>query len=190
MRSRRRNATCSTMSFSRVPAGPMAPGSSPPWPGVERDDDDAVGAACGGTAARDRRWQRSRARGAAAGGLGGRRGGRQLSAIAGRGDRAAASTAPADRPVAGGRRGRRRAGDGAGAGATAPGAGRGAGTLGGATARGAAARRRVPGRGGTVAGRGTAGALATEVSLPPLVRGASRRRSVISASIGSMAFSG
>jgi hypothetical protein len=26
-----------------VPAGPTAPGSSPPWPGVERHDDQAVG---------------------------------------------------------------------------------------------------------------------------------------------------
>ena len=33
MRSRRRRAMRSTMSFSRVPLGPMAPGSSPPWPG-------------------------------------------------------------------------------------------------------------------------------------------------------------
>ena len=33
MRSFRRWAICSTTSFSRVPAGPTAPGSSPPWPG-------------------------------------------------------------------------------------------------------------------------------------------------------------
>jgi hypothetical protein len=33
MRSRSRWATRSTTSFSRVPPGPMAPGSSPPWPG-------------------------------------------------------------------------------------------------------------------------------------------------------------
>src|SRR3982751_2206174 len=33
MRSRRRCAICSTTSFSRVPPGPTAPGSSPPWPG-------------------------------------------------------------------------------------------------------------------------------------------------------------
>ena len=33
MRSRRMRAMRSTMSFSRVPLGPMAPGSSPPWPG-------------------------------------------------------------------------------------------------------------------------------------------------------------
>ena len=33
MRSRSLKATCSTMSFSCVPAGPVAPGSSPPWPG-------------------------------------------------------------------------------------------------------------------------------------------------------------
>ena len=32
-RSRRRSATASTTSFSRSPLGPMAPGSSPPWPG-------------------------------------------------------------------------------------------------------------------------------------------------------------
>jgi len=33
MRSRRRSARRSTTSFSWVPPGPMAPGSSPPWPG-------------------------------------------------------------------------------------------------------------------------------------------------------------
>ena len=33
MRSRSRCAICSTTSFSRVPPGPTAPGSSPPWPG-------------------------------------------------------------------------------------------------------------------------------------------------------------
>jgi hypothetical protein len=33
MRSRSRCARRSTTSFSRVPPGPMAPGSSPPWPG-------------------------------------------------------------------------------------------------------------------------------------------------------------
>ena len=33
MRSRKRCAIFSTTSFSRVPLGPMAPGSSPPWPG-------------------------------------------------------------------------------------------------------------------------------------------------------------
>ena len=33
MRSASSRAICSTTSFSRVPPGPMAPGSSPPWPG-------------------------------------------------------------------------------------------------------------------------------------------------------------
>ena len=33
MRSRSRCAICSTTSFSCVPRGPLAPGSSPPWPG-------------------------------------------------------------------------------------------------------------------------------------------------------------
>jgi hypothetical protein len=74
-------------------------------------------------------------------------------------------------------------------GATGVGTGRGAGTLGeGRTRIGGPPSGARPE--GGVAGGGTAGALATEVSLLPLVRGASRRRSVISASIGSMAFSG
>ena len=33
IRSRSRWASLSTTSFSLVPPGPMAPGSSPPWPG-------------------------------------------------------------------------------------------------------------------------------------------------------------
>lgn len=83
------------------------------------------------------------------------------------------------------------AGGRAGDGAMLPGAGIGAGTLGdGRTRIGGPPSGARPEEG--AAGGGTDGALATAPLLPPalLPRGASRRRSVISASIGSMAFSG
>ena len=75
MRSRSRCATFSTTSFSRVPAGPMAPGSSPPWPGsratmmrrsVCRPTAGARGAALGGGGA-----AAAEGAGAGAGGLAG-----------------------------------------------------------------------------------------------------------------------
>lgn len=55
MRSRKRCAICSTTSFSCVPLGPMAPGSSPPWPGssatmISLSVGDALATALGGLA--------------------------------------------------------------------------------------------------------------------------------------------